>query len=67
MKPDIDHRLNMVVHQLTPTQKGQLTKAKHLVSPALRFNQTRAVFSKIMPREQAKHVTRRYLSQQQYQ
>ena len=56
---------------LTPAIKGQLTKAtkidavhsqgEHGSRYGFRFNRVRAVFEKIMPREQAKHQARKYL------
>jgi len=52
--------------QLTPAIKGQLTKASKAVS-VLRngsnlYHNILSVFVKHMPREQAKHATRKYLS-----
>jgi len=64
--------------QLTPTIKGQLTKAlnnaremwnscEYIDNPrpllAFQKKEIARVFLKIMPREQAKHAARRYLRQ----
>lgn len=54
---------------ITPAIKGQLTKAmNHTLSTsaydrtAIRFTAMRLVFSKHMPRQQAKHAARKYLA-----
>jgi hypothetical protein len=48
--------------KLTPSLKGQLTKALTTSrTPQEVFNKVRAVFSKIMPREQSGHATHKYL------
>jgi hypothetical protein len=47
---------------LNPTQKGQLTKARKLTTASLRKQAVRRVFSAVMPREQAKHATRKFLA-----
>jgi hypothetical protein len=52
---------------LTPAIKGQLTKARNNATQygGIMYQQYRAnvfaVFVRIMPREQAKHATRKYL------
>jgi hypothetical protein len=50
--------------KLTPAIKGQLTKARGkgtINAPATQFRNVRSIFTKLMPAEQAKHATRRYL------
>ena len=48
---------------LTPSIKGQLTKARNAsLSPSETFNSIRRIFEKHMPREQAKHASRKYLA-----
>ncbi len=48
---------------ITPAIKGQLTKAVKSSSdfPGATFRNVFAVFARHMPREQAKHATRKYL------
>ena len=64
---------------LTPAIKGQLTKATtykskntldaleaHAIETEFlrtRTTRVRAIFTKLMPKEQAKHATRKYLAQ----
>ncbi len=60
---------------LTPAVKGQLTKLSNAyrkyrvdmpganLNVAL-FNDSRMIFAKIMPREQAKHAARKYVTTQ---
>jgi len=56
--------------QLTPAIKGQLTKAINTASSAAYPNEQRQfvlrgirhVFQKVLPREQAKHAARKYLT-----
>jgi len=47
---------------ITPAIKGQLTKAAKLPTFGQKFRAVRAVFIRYMPRQQAKHATRKYLS-----
>lgn len=57
---------------LTPAIKGQLTKAVNSFKSAdlalfnnrvAAFKLVRAIFARHMPKEQAKHATRKYLAQ----
>jgi hypothetical protein len=56
--------------QMTPAIKGQLTKIMNFHSDVqhlsafrqMRANAVRKVFTKLMPREQAKHAARKFLS-----
>ena len=49
--------------KLTPAIKGQLTKAvKANNGRQWTFLQVWSIFLKVMPREQAKHATRKYLA-----
>jgi nitrous oxide reductase accessory protein NosL len=48
--------------KLPPSIKGSLTKANKLPNLQEWFTVARAVFAKLMAPEQAKHVTRRFLS-----
>ena len=48
---------------ISPAIKGQLTKAiKAAPDQATRFRSVKKIYQKIMPTEQAKHATRKYLS-----
>jgi hypothetical protein len=48
---------------LTPSIKGQLTKAVRTTSePAMRFHNVRNVFLRVMPAQQAKHAAKQYLA-----
>lgn len=48
---------------LTPSIKGQLTKASKAnhETTAQRYAAIRAVFARIMPAQQAKHATKKYI------
>lgn len=47
---------------LTPAIKRQLTIASRFIEPQMRFHMVFEVYQRHMPREQAKHATRNYLS-----
>jgi hypothetical protein len=47
--------------KLTPALKGQLTKA--IKANGKTHSTVRSFFMKFMPKEQAKHATRKYLAQ----
>ena len=50
--------------KLTPTIKGQLTKAYKQYGPHPDlFGAVRKIFGKVMPAEQAKHAARKYCSE----
>jgi hypothetical protein len=51
---------------LTPAIKGQLTKAYKAYGPHPDlYGAVRRIFERVMPREQAKHATRKYLAEVQ--
>lgn len=50
--------------KFTPTIKGQLTKAYKAYGPHPDlYAAVRRIFAKLMPPEQAKHATRKYLAE----